>query len=239
MYKETHLRSVIKTISWRALATLTTMSLVYIFIGDMTIAVSVGGIEVVLKMLIYFLHERAWDKIKFGKKEIKPAVIWLTGLVRSGKKDLAKEIVSQLVKKGFKVEYLDGHSVRDLFPETGYSRQQVNEHIKRIGYLASKLEKRGIFVVASFVSPYKESRDFVRRLCSNFMEVYISTPLEVCKENDDSGIYQKALRGEIKNLPGIDVEYEKPNSHVVEIDLSKVDTKAASNKIMDLVNGVI
>ena len=67
MYKETNTRSIVKTISWRILATITTMSLVYIFIGDMTIAISVGGIEVFLKMLIYFLHERAWDKIKFGR----------------------------------------------------------------------------------------------------------------------------------------------------------------------------
>ena len=67
MFKETKSRSIIKTISWRVLATLTTIVLVYIFIGDTTIALSVGGIEVVLKMLIYFLHERAWDKIKFGR----------------------------------------------------------------------------------------------------------------------------------------------------------------------------
>ena len=78
MFKETKSRSIIKTISWRVLATLTTIVLVYIFIGDTTIALSVGGIEVILKMLIYFFHERAWDKIKFGRKEVKPAVIWFT-----------------------------------------------------------------------------------------------------------------------------------------------------------------
>ena len=71
MFKETHTRSVIKTISWRVLATVTTMSLVYIFIGDATIALSVGGIEVILKMLIYFFHERTWNKIKWGKKEVR------------------------------------------------------------------------------------------------------------------------------------------------------------------------
>lgn len=210
MYKETHARSVVKTISWRALATLTTISLVYIFIGDVSIALSVGGIEVILKMLVYFLHERAWDRIKFGKKEIKPAVIWLTGLVRSGKSDLAKQVVEQLRKKSFKVEHLDGHNIRHLFPETGYTRHEVNEHIKRVGFLASKLEEQGVFVVASFVSPYKESRDFVRNLCQNFLEVHVSTPVEVCEQRDTTGIYEKARRGEIKNFPGVDVEYEAP-----------------------------
>ena len=91
MYKESHIRSIIKAVTWRALATMTTMSLVYIFIGDVTIALSVGGIEVFLKMLIYFGHERVWDKIRWGKKEIVPAVIWLTGLVRSGKSEIAQE----------------------------------------------------------------------------------------------------------------------------------------------------
>ncbi len=117
MYKDTNARSIIKTISWRILATVTTVTLVYIFIGDVSIALSVGGIEVFLKMLIYFFHERAWDKIKFGKREIKPAVIWFTGLAKSGKKDIAKELVKLLKNKEFKVEYIDGHSIRELMPE--------------------------------------------------------------------------------------------------------------------------
>ncbi len=232
MYKESHTRSILKTISWRALATLTTIILVYIFIGDVTIALSVGGIEVILKMLVYFLHERVWDKIKFGRKEVKPAVIWLTGLVRSGKSEIAETVTQELHKKGYKAEHLDGHSIRKLFPETGYSREEVNEHIKRVGYLAKKLEEQNVFVVASFVSPYKESREFVKSLCENFIEVHISTPLEVCKKRDESGLYVKARKGEIKNLPGINVEYEKPKDPMFEIDYSKVENDKATKIIL-------
>ncbi len=232
MYKETHLRSIIKTISWRALATLTTMSLVYIFIGDMTIALSVGGIEVVLKMLVYFVHERAWDKIKFGRKEYKPAVIWITGLVRSGKAEIASALVKDLEEKGMKVEFLNGHNIRNLFPETGFSREEVNEHVKRVGYLASRLEKRGIFVVASFVSPYAESREFVRNICDNFVEIHVSTPLEICEQNDDSGIYKKAREGKIKHLAGVDVEYEIPENPLVRIDTSKQTYKDIAPQLM-------
>jgi len=177
MYKESNTRSIVKTISWRIIATITTMSLVYIFIGDLTVAVSVGGIEVFLKMFIYFLHERGWDKIKFGKKEIKPAVIWITGLAKSGKKYVAKELVDLLKEKGFKVEYIDGHSIREIMSETGYSREEVNLHIKRVGYLAKKLEEQGVFVVTSFLSPFRESREFVKNLCNNFHEIHIDTPL--------------------------------------------------------------
>ncbi len=236
MYKETNTRSIVKTISWRILATITTMSLVYIFVGDMSIAISVGGIEVFLKMLIYFLHERAWDKIKFGRKEIKPAVIWFTGYAKSGKKYIAKELVQLLKEKGLKVEYLDGHTIRELMPEIGHSREEVNLHIKRVGFLAKKLEDQGVFVVASFLSPFRESREFVKSLCNNFIEVYVSTSLDECIRRDDSGIYEKAKAGKVKNLPGIDIEYEKPLNGAINFDIQKIDPKVAAERIYNKIS---
>lgn len=233
MYKETKTRSVVKTISWRILATLTTITLVYIFIGDTTIAFAVGGIEVFLKMLIYFFHERIWDKLKFGRHEIQPFVVWLTGLARSGKSLIGKELSELLLEKGLKVEHLDGHSVRDLFPQTGFSRQEVNNHIERVGYLAGKLESQGVFVVASFLSPFKESREFVKNNSKNFVEVHISTPVEVCEENDDKGIYKKARMGEIENFPGINVDYESPVNPDLAIDTTNLSTKEVANIIFN------
>jgi len=233
MYKESKSRSVVKSISWRILATLTTITLVYIFIGDFTIAISVGGIEVFLKMVVYFLHERAWDKIKFGRHEIQPFVVWLTGLARSGKSAIGTELSEALRGKGLKVEHLDGHSVRNLFPQTGFTRNEVNRHIKRVGYLASKLENQGVFVVASFLSPYKESRKFVQDNCKNFIEVHISTPADVCEANDNKGIYKKAKNGEIINFPGINIEYEKPENPDLEIDTTNISNKDAATKIFN------
>lgn len=235
MYKETKTRSVVKTISWRFLATLTTVTLVYIFIGDTTIAFTVGGIEVFLKMLVYFVHERVWDKLKFGKHEIKPCVVWLTGYARSGKSDIAKEITNRLVEKGFKAEHLDGHSVRNLFPQTGFTRSEVNQHIERVGHLASQLEKQGVFVVASFLSPFSESRNFVKEQCENFVEVHISTPFEVCEANDDKGIYAQAKRGEVKNFPGVDVDYEIPIKPDLKIDTSNLEIEEAANTIYNYI----
>jgi len=239
LYFETKSRSIVKTISWRILATLITITLVYIFIGNLTIAFSVGGVEVFLKMLVYFFHERAWDKIKFGKKEIKPAVIWLTGLAKSGKKDIAAELITLLKKKGFKTEYFDGHTIRHLFPEIGYSKEEVNTHIKRVGYLASKLEEQGVFVVASFLSPYCESREFVAKICKNFHEVYVSTPIDICKKRDDSEIYEKARLGKVKNLPGVDVEYEIPQNGSIEINIEKTNAIEAAKRILEKVSKTI
>jgi len=96
------------------------MLLVYIFTGTVKIALAIGGLEVVLKMLIYFLHERTWDRIRYGKKEVTPFVLWFTGPPESGKTTLADAVGSRLSKDNFKVERLDGDRVRNLFPKTGF-----------------------------------------------------------------------------------------------------------------------
>jgi adenylylsulfate kinase len=200
MFIEQKRRSVVKTISWRIWATITTIALVFLFIGEVKVALSIGFIEVVLKMILYFFHERFWNKIKFGKKEIKPTVIWFTGLSGSGKSTLSENLYNTLKKKDLKIEHLDGDSIRDIFPKTGFSKEERNRHIRRVGFLASKLENNGITVIASFISPYQETRDFVRNLCSNFVEIHVSTPIEICEQRDIKGLYKKVRNGEIKQL---------------------------------------
>lgn len=231
---ETKLRSVVKTLSWRILATLTTVLLVYIFVGDTTIAFSIGGIEVFLKMLIYFFHERTWNNIKFGRREIKPLVVWITGLSCSGKIGIGQALTETLRQHGYKSEHLDGHSIRNLFPETGYKRSDVNRHIKKVGYLARKLEEQGVVVVATFLSPYRESREFVQEMVENYFEVYISTPVAVCAARDDKGIYKKAEAGLIENFPGVNVEYEVPTNPEMVVDTSNIDQNEAAEKIFSI-----
>jgi len=239
MFRETKGRSLLKTISWRFWATLTTIALVLLFVGKTEIALSIGGLEVVLKMIIYFFHERAWDKIKIGRKEFNPFVLWITGLSGSGKTSIAKETVKQLQAEGFKVEHLDGETIRHLFPQTGFSKEDVNQHIERVGYLASKLEKHGIFVVASFLSPYKESREFVRNICENYIEVYLNTPLEVCESRDPNGLYKKARDGKFDNFPGISSKYEIPDSPDLTIDTTNVSIENGSKKIINYISKYI
>ena len=134
---------------------------------------------------------------------VEPGVIWLTGLPGSGKSTIADHVAEQLRAAGRRVERLDGDQVRALFPGTGFDREAREEHLRRIGYLASRLEAHGTFVVASFVSPYRESRDFVRSLCRRFVEVWVNTPLEECERRDPKGLYQKARRGEISRFTGL------------------------------------
>jgi adenylylsulfate kinase len=137
-------------------------------------------------------------------------VLWFTGLSGSGKSSIASRVDQALVDRGTDVEYIDGDALREVFPNTGFTRAEREEHLRRTGYMASRLAAHGVTVVASFVSPYRESRDFVRKLCSNFVEIYVATPLEECERRDVKGLYARARRGEIKNFTGIDDPYEPP-----------------------------
>ena len=231
MYKETNLRSVLKTISWRFLATLTTFSLVWIFTGKIDTALTVGGLEVIIKMIIYFFHERGWNKVKWGRKHIEPFVVWITGLSGSGKTEVARIVARDLRNRKFNTDHLDGETIRDIFPRTGFSRGEVNRHIERVGLLASRLEKNGVFVVASFISPFGESREFVRSLCDNFIEIHLSTPLEYCEKIDYNNLYSRARSGEVKNLAGVDVEYEDPESPDLVLDVSELGIEKTAEKV--------
>lgn len=233
MFIEQRKRSVVKTISWRIWATLTTAALVFVFVGEFKIAAAIGGLEVVIKMILYFFHERWWNKIRYGKKEIKPAVLWFTGLSGSGKSTLSEAIYERLKDKGLKVEHLDGDSVRDIFPRTGFSKEERDRHIRRVGFLASKLEKNGVFVIASFISPYQETRDFVRGLCNNFMEVHVATPLEECEKRDVKGLYAKARKGEITQFTGIDDPYEEPVNPEIKVDTTGKTIEESIDEILD------
>jgi adenylylsulfate kinase len=103
-----------------------------------------------------------------------------------------------------------------------------------VGFLASKLEEHGVFVVASFVSPYAESRQFVRGLCRSFLEVHVSTPLEECERRDVKGLYAKARRGEIQNFTGISDPYEPPGSPELVVDTTAIDVREAGEQVLSL-----
>jgi adenylylsulfate kinase len=113
-------------------------------------------------------------------------VFWFTGLSGSGKSTIAVRVHEALVRQGTDVEYIDGDALREVFPSTGFSRAEREEHLRRTGYMASRLAAHGVTVVASFVSPYRESRDFIRRLCPGFVEIYVATPLEECERRDST-----------------------------------------------------
>lgn len=234
MFRETHARSIAKALSWRVLGTIATSALVFVFTKRLALSLAVGGLEFASKIGLFWLHERVWDRLRFGKQEIPPAVLWFTGLSGAGKSTIADRVYEELRGRGFRVERLDGDSVRDIFPATGFTRPERDAHLRRIGYLAAKLEQNGVWVVASFVSPYEESRQFVRKLCRDFVEVHVATSLEECERRDVKGLYAKARRGEIANFTGIDDPYEPPANPELRIDGGTVSVAEAGASVLDL-----
>lgn len=232
MQKDTRYRSLFKAISWRLSGTIATMIIVFILVGRVSVAAIVGGFEMIAKFLLYFLHERVWDKFNIGKKDITPFVLWFTGLSGSGKSTLAEAIYNELKRSGYRIEHLDGDKVRSIFPKTGFSKQERNNHIRRVGFLASILEKNGVMVTASFISPYKETRQFVRGLCRNIILTYVSAPLEVCEKRDPKGMYKKARAGQIKNFTGVDDVYQIPENPEIIIDTDKETVEESCQKII-------
>jgi adenylylsulfate kinase len=160
-----------------------------------------------------------------------PAVLWFTGLSGAGKSTVASAIVRELVRRGVPIEYLDGDAVRLLSP-TGFTRADRDAHVKRVGFLASRLEHHGITVVCALISPYEEARQFVRGLCDRFIEIHVATPLEECERRDVKGLYQRARRGEISNFTGISDPYEVPTQPDLVIDTTGLGVEEAVRRVV-------
>ena len=148
-------------------------------------------------------------------------VLWFTGLSGAGKSTLADKIHHYLKERQVKVELLDGDAVRLVLPNIGFTKEERDNHIKRIGFLTSMLEKNDVTVIASFISPYKDTRNFVRGLCANFIEVYVKASLEACERRDVKGLYKKARNGQVQNFTGISDPYEEPQCPEIIIETDK------------------
>ena len=167
-----------------------------------------------------------------ARMAFEPTVLWFTGLSGAGKSTIAREVCDRLLAEGARVEYLDGDAIRSVFPNTGFTRPERDAHVRRVGFLASRLEHHGVFVVCALISPYTESRAAVRKLCRRFIEIHVSTPLPECERRDVKGLYKRARRGEISNFTGIDDVYEPPLAPELTIDTSDVSVDEAVDLVM-------
>jgi len=235
MYKESNKRSIVKGISWRIIATTTTIIIVYLFFRRLDLAIATGMIETVLKVALYWGHERVWFKVRWGKKRIEPFNLWFTGVPLSGKTTIADGVYKELKKLDIPLERLDSKDIRELIPNIGFTREDRNRHMKRIGYLIKTLQHNSISTVASFVSPYRESRKTIRNMVKNNIVVYIKADIESCKARDYKGVYKKALAGGLQNFTGISDVYEEPQYAEIVIDTDKVSIEEAVNIIIKYV----
>ena len=232
MYRETNTRSIVKGITWRIVATSTTIIIVYVFFGRLDLAIAAGMIETVLKVGLYWAHERAWFKINWGRKKIEPFNLWFTGLPLSGKTTIADKVHKELEKLDIPLERLDSKDIRDVVPDIGFSREDRNRHMKRVGHLVKTLQNNSISTVASFVSPYRESRKAIRDMVKNNIVVYVKADIKSCKTRDYKGVYEKAIRGELQNFTGVNDVYEEPQHAEIVIDTDKLSIDEAVEVIV-------
>jgi adenylyl-sulfate kinase len=159
--------------------------------------------------------------------------IWFTGLSGSGKTTLSRMVESELRRRGIrKVELLDGDVIRThLSKGLGFSKEDRDANIKRIGFICKLLSRNGVIAIAAAISPYRAVRDFNRKEIGDFVEVYCKCSLEVCIERDVKGLYKKALAGEIKNYTGIDDPYEEPLNPEVVLETDRETPEESVKKI--------
>ncbi len=167
------------------------------------------------------------------KVEKRGLTVWFTGLSGAGKTTICQAVEKELRAQGYKLEVLDGDVVREnLTKGLGFSKADRDENIRRIGFVANLLTRNGVIVLVSAISPYREIRNEVREKIGDFMEVYVSTPIEVCEQRDVKGLYKRARAGEIKNFTGIDDPYEPPLKPEVNCQTHLEMVEESVNKVM-------
>ena len=160
--------------------------------------------------------------------------VWFTGLPSSGKSTLARGLEQELIARGRFVEVLDGDEIRlRLTKGLGFSKEDRDENIRRIAFVAKLLARSGAVAITATISPYREIREEVRAEIPSFVEIYVDCPIETCVERDVKGLYKKALAGEIKHFTGISDPYEPPASPEIVIRSSEESEETSLAKIID------
>ncbi|WP_175361790.1 adenylyl-sulfate kinase [Pseudomonas corrugata] len=170
-------------------------------------------------------------------KSQRPRCIWLTGLSGAGKSTLANALETQLHEQGFHTSLLDGDNLRQgLCRGLGMDDEARKENVRRIAEVARLMVDAGLIVIVAAISPFRADRDAARRLFreGTFVEVYVSTPFEVCAERDPKGLYREARAGRIRNFTGLDSPYEAPLAAECEINTSKVELPQACDRLLAL-----
>lgn len=162
------------------------------------------------------------------------ACLWFTGLSGAGKSTIANLVIEDLRSRGHRVELLDGDEVREhLSKGLGFSKEDRDENIRRIGYVAKLLARNGVIAVTAAISPYRAVRDEVRSwIGEDFVEIHVATSLEECEARDVKGLYAKARAGEIPEFTGVSDPYEAPARPEIRVETSGRSPEESAAEVM-------
>lgn len=181
------------------------------------------------------------QKMRAEQKGQQPVLLWFTGLSGSGKSTLAGALERALFETGAHTYLLDGDNVRHgLCQDLGFSVQDRDENLRRVGEVAKLMVDSGLIVLSAFISPTREERERIRALFpqGQFIEIYVATPLEVCEQRDPKGLYVKARKGEVSDFTGISSPYEEPESAELTIDTSKGSLDSQVKALVDYLSAI-
>ena len=219
-----------KSIIYRLYSSVITFLIAYILTDNFIASISISSIDLFVKIFSYYFFEEIWNKVSgFSSK---PVVIWLTGLSGAGKTTIANDLMLKFKKKSIVPVILDGDEIRNVIKQNNFDMESRKLHNLNVGFMAALFEKQGSVVIVSLISPYDDTRNEIRAMCKKFVEVYISTDLDVCIQRDSKGLYKKAISGEIKDFTGISSPYFPPKNPEIIIDTSNLSVEECSNKIL-------
>jgi adenylylsulfate kinase len=160
--------------------------------------------------------------------------LWFTGLSGAGKSTIAEIVGPELERRGILVDHLDGDVVRtNLSKGLGFSREDRDANILRIGFVAKLLTRHGAGVIVAAISPYAETRDAVREMIGDrFVEVFVATSLDECARRDVKGLYEKAFSGELKEFTGVSDPYEEPESPELRVETEGRSPKESAREVV-------
>jgi adenylylsulfate kinase len=159
--------------------------------------------------------------------------VWFTGLPRSGKSTIARKVVTSLKDRGFPVEFLNSSRIRrEMNRSLGFTRDEIETNLRRLGYECRMLNRNGLVAVVTSVSPYRDVREAIRGEVGAFVEVYCRAPMETLMQRDERGLFEKAMRGEIEHVAGINAPYEEPLKPEVLLNTDVDSMDACHQKVM-------
>jgi adenylylsulfate kinase len=163
----------------------------------------------------------------------KGVVVWFTGFSGAGKSTIAEALTEKLRFEGYQLEVLDGDEIREnLTKDLGFSKEDRDTNIRRIGFVAKLLARNGVIVLVPVISPYRAIREEMRANIDNFLEVFVNAPISICEERDVKGLYKQVRAGKIKQFTGIDDPYEPPTNPEVECRTDLEDVSESVTKIL-------
>jgi adenylyl-sulfate kinase len=162
--------------------------------------------------------------------------VWFTGLSGSGKTTICRSVYTELLAQGIRAEFLDADELRKhLNSDLGFTKKDRDENVRRIGFVAGLLTRNGVVALVAAISPYRATREEVRRTIGNFIEVYVDTPLSICEDRDPKGLYKRARAGQIQSFTGIDDPYEPPLTPAVRCDTEHRSIKTNTDEVLSAI----